>query len=119
MPETLAHSLSVIVRGLEACGAGFLLIGFIIDTVRWSQDIRQKGAVDARSEYRQKLGRSVLIGLELLVAATIIKTIIVKPTLEGVSILALMILTRTILGWTIVLEINGRWPWQARGADHV
>ena len=64
-------------------------------------------------EYRQALGRSVLVGLEVLVAATIIKTVIVEPSLEGLGLLAGMIVVRTILGWTTVLEISGRWPWQS------
>ena len=62
--------------------------------------------------YRQALGQSVLIGLEILVAAIIIKTVIVEPSLEGLGLLAGMIVIRTMLGWTTVLEINGRWPWQ-------
>jgi uncharacterized membrane protein len=55
-----------------------------------------------------------LIGLEILVAATIIKTIIVEPSVEGVGLLATMIIIRTMLGWTTVLEVSGRWPWQRR-----
>ena len=53
-----------------------------------------------------------MIGLEILVAATIIKTITVDPTLEGLGFLAFMVAIRTILGWTMALEMNGRWPWQ-------
>ena len=114
MPESLVHVLSLIVRSLEVCGAGFLIIGFIIDTVRWFKAMRQIGSVEARQVYRRRLGRSILIGLDLLVAATIIKTVIVTPSVEGVGTLAFMILIRTILGWTIFLELNGRWPWRAR-----
>jgi uncharacterized membrane protein len=76
--------------------------------------MRQLGPFEARHRYRRRLGRSVLIGLEILVAATIIKTIIVEPSVEGIGILAVMIIIRTMLGWTTVLEISGRWPWQRR-----
>ena len=112
MPEPIMHSLVMITQLLEICGAGFLILGFTIDTIRWFQHMRQLGPVDARQRYRRRLGRSVLIGLEILVAATIIKTIIVEPSVEGVGILAVMIVIRTMLGWTTVLEISGRWPWQ-------
>jgi uncharacterized membrane protein len=64
--------------------------------------------------YRRTLGRSVLIGLEILVAATILKTITVEPSLESMGLLAAMVIVRTMLGWTTALEINGRWPWQRR-----
>jgi uncharacterized membrane protein len=50
--------------------------------------------------------------LEILVAATIIKTITLDPTLENMGLLAMMIAIRTVLGWSMVLEMNGRWPWQ-------
>jgi uncharacterized membrane protein len=55
----------------------------------------------------------ILIGLELLVAATIVKTITLEPTLEGMGRLAIMVAIRTILGWTTVLEVSGRWPWES------
>ena len=112
MPESLVDVLSVIVQVLEVCGAGFLIIGFSIDTVRWVKAMSKIGQADARHKYRRRLGRSILIGLDLLVAATIIQTVIVTPSVEGVGVLALMVLIRTFLGWTIALEINGRWPWQ-------
>jgi uncharacterized membrane protein len=55
-----------------------------------------------------------LIGLEVLVAATIIETMIVDPTVEGLGYLAIMVAIRTFLGWAMVLEISGRWPWQRK-----
>jgi uncharacterized membrane protein len=66
----------------------------------------------AGKNYRQALGRVVLIGLEVIVAATILKTITLEETVESVSFLAIMVAIRTILGWSMVLEMTGRWPWQ-------
>ncbi len=104
MPESIAHGLVVLIKMLEICGAGFLILGFVFDTTRWwSQRMRQQGPLNARARYRRSLGRSVLIGLEILVAATIIKTIIVELSVEGVGLLAAMIMIRTMLGWTTVL----------------
>lgn len=110
----MVHGLVLLAQLLEICGAGFLILGFIIDTVRWVRQMHRDGPRAALSRYRQSLGRSVLIGLEILVAATIIKTITVEPSVESIGILAAMIVVRTMLGWTTVLEINGRWPWQSR-----
>jgi uncharacterized membrane protein len=100
---------------LEICGACFLILGFVFDTTRWKfQYIRQQESHTALVRYRQSLGRSVLIGLEILVAATIIKTVIVEPSVKGMGLLVAMIVIRMLLGWTTVLEVSGRWPWQAR-----
>lgn len=62
--------------------------------------------------YRQFLGRSILLGLELLVAADIIRTVAVTPTLTSITVLAGIVLIRTFLSFSLELEITGRWPWQ-------
>ena len=114
MSEIVAQGLGVLIQMFEIAGAGALIIGFIVATTRWFQHIRQQGTLPAISKYRQSLGRTILIGLEILVAATIIKTISVDPSLENMGLLAIMVVIRTMLGWTTVLEISGRWPWQRR-----
>ena len=112
MHDLIVQGLVLLTQLLEICGAGFLILGFVIDTLRWFQRMRQERPLVAMDRYRRSLGRSVLIGLEILVAATIIKTIIVEPSIESMGLLAAMIVVRTMLGWTTALEINGRWPWQ-------
>jgi uncharacterized membrane protein len=67
--------------------------------------------------YRQLLGRSILLGLELLVAADIIRTVAVTPTFESVGVLAIIVAIRTFLSFSLELEITGRWPWQKDPAD--
>ena len=69
------------------------------------------------TRFRRVLGRAILLGLELLVAADIIKTVAVTPTLESVAVLAIIVLIRTFLSWSLELEISGRWPWQKRSQD--
>jgi uncharacterized membrane protein len=66
------------------------------------------------TRFRRVLGRAILLGLELLVAADIIKTVAVTPTLDSVVVLAIIVLIRTFLSWSLELEISGRWPWQKR-----
>lgn len=66
------------------------------------------------SRFKRVLGRAILLGLELLVAADIIKTVAVTPTLDSVVVLAVIVLIRTFLSWSLELEISGRWPWQKR-----
>ena len=67
---------------------------------------------DAYRFYRRQLGRSILVGLELLVAADIIRTVAVTPTIRSVALLAAIVLIRTFLSFSLELEITGRWPWQ-------
>jgi uncharacterized membrane protein len=112
MPDQVIEILKLITRGLEIVGAGLMVLGFVIATVRWVRQYLQDRTSPAGKNYRQALGRVVLIGLEVLVAATILKTITLEETVESVSFLAIMVAIRTILGWTMVLEMTGRWPWQ-------
>jgi uncharacterized membrane protein len=64
------------------------------------------------TRFRRVLGRAILLGLELLVAADIIKTVAVTPTLDSVAVLAIIVLIRTFLSWALELEVSGRWPWR-------
>jgi uncharacterized membrane protein len=112
MPEEVLQGLGVLVRTLEIAGAGALVLGFVVATGHCFLGMHRLGRTPAVKRLRQALGRVVLIGLEILVAATIIKTITLEPTVESMSFLAITVVIRTFLGWTMVLEMSGRWPWQ-------
>jgi uncharacterized membrane protein len=60
------------------------------------------------------VARALLLGLEILVAADVIRTVALQPTLNNVLILGVLVVIRTFLGWSLVIEIEERWPWQAR-----
>lgn len=66
------------------------------------------------SQLRQRLGRGILLGLEFLVAADIIHTVAVELTFKTVGILAVVVLIRTFLSFTLEVELSGRWPWQKK-----
>jgi uncharacterized membrane protein len=68
----------------------------------------------AYQTYRERVGRALLLGLELLVAADVIRTVALEPTLNSLAALGLLVVIRTFLSWSLVVEIEGRWPWQAR-----
>jgi len=70
--------------------------------------------------YRQlkvRLGRALLLGLEILVAADIVRTVALEATLQSVLVLGLLVIIRTFLSWALVVEIEGRWPWQPGGQE--
>jgi uncharacterized membrane protein len=72
------------------------------------------GTAAAQSAFKQAFSSGVLLGLDLLIAADIIRTVTLDPTLENVAALGLLVVVRTFLSWALVLEAEGRWPWQRR-----
>jgi uncharacterized membrane protein len=96
--------------GAAIDGAGVLVVvsGVFLATYRFLFRIRE----DRYRAYRQDVGRAILLGLEFLVAGDIIRTIVVSPTLQNVAILALIVLIRTFLSFTLELELEGTLPWR-------
>ncbi|GHG55670.1 hypothetical protein GCM10012320_27670 [Sinomonas cellulolyticus] len=110
-------TIETIGQWLDFAGVATTVIGALVSIpLALRQRGRPEGLTVYRS-YRQLLGRSILLGLELLVAADIIKTVAVTPTLEGVAVLAVIVLVRTFLSFSLELEITGRWPWQKDKSD--
>jgi len=103
-------------RAVDAAGVIAVVVGAVLATLfALTRLVRRQGEVYGK--YRRFLGRSILLGLELLVAADIIRTVAVTPTLESVGVLACIVLIRTFLSWSLELEITGRWPWQKADDD--
>lgn len=70
------------------------------------------GTVPGIEAIKRHVGRGLLLGLDLLIAADIIRTVTLEPTLENVSALGVLVVVRTFLAWSLVVELEGRWPWQ-------
>jgi uncharacterized membrane protein len=98
---------------IDAVGVAVIAIGGLISAAFAVRRLRRKDS-DTYWKFREQLGRSILLGLELLVAADIIKTVAVTPSWQNVAVLAGIVLIRTFLSWSLELEISGRWPWQSR-----
>ena len=99
--------------GFEAIGAGAMIIGFAIALVLGFRSLqRGEGGRAAFTVLRTTLGAAILLGLEVLVAADLIRTITSKPSLEDALILGLIVLIRTILSISIQVEIEGMLPWR-------
>jgi uncharacterized membrane protein len=103
-------------RWLKIVGLGIELLAAVVIVARlvWSTYLflRRGMAEEHYEAYKIRIGRSLLLGLEVVVAADIVKTIAVQPTLMSLAVLASLVLIRTFLNWTLVLEIEARWPWQ-------
>jgi uncharacterized membrane protein len=99
--------------------AVIVIVGAVIIAATPSGMLRTRSQVerrDAFSVYKQRMGRGLLLGLELLLAADIIGTVAVTPTLQSLATLGLLALIRSFLSWSLDVEIDGCWPWQARAS---
>ena len=109
----LVHGVT---RVVEIIGVLVILIGAAASALIYGRDLARGERGRAYKCLRSNLGRSILLGLELLVAADIINTVALEPTLESLAILAGIVLIRTFLSFALEVEIEGRWPWQQSGA---
>ena len=98
---------------LELLGVAAVLLGVVLATVLFvRQGLGKHDWRDAYESFRANLGRGILLGLELLVGADIIATVTAPLTLESVGLLAVIVLIRTFLSFSLETEIEGRWPWR-------
>jgi uncharacterized membrane protein len=104
--------ISNVGSAVDIVGVAVIVVGAAVASWIALSTIRSRPGAPVYTPYRRNLGRSILLGLEFLVAADIIKTVAVTPTFESVGVLALIVLIRTFLSWSLQLEISGRWPWQ-------
>lgn len=105
-----AHNVSRIV---ELTGIAIIALGAFGNLILFLYRlVRQADRDEAVAEFRSSLGRAILLGLEFLVAADIINTVAVRPTLISVAVLAGIVAIRTFLSFSLETEIEGRWPWQ-------
>lgn len=98
---------------LDAAGVVVILIGAILSTLAViMRALKQRGVHNLYQSYRHNLARSILIGLEFLVAGDIIRSVAGNLNLDSVVILAIIVVIRSLLGMEFEMEIEGRWPWQ-------
>ena len=114
--ESVRAAIELAALGIEILGAvvivaGVLRVAITRGTVRFLFKLDEPGAYGS---YKQQMGRSLLLGLEFLVAGDVVRTVALEPTLLNVSVLGLLVLVRTFLSWSLAVEIEGHWPWQAR-----
>ena len=110
-------TIEVIAAGFELVGVCIVVVGFVAALIRGIATWPKQGAAGAYVSIRSTFGRSILLGLEVLVAGDIIRTVALQPTLENLAVLGLLVLIRTFLAWSLEVEIDGRWPWRRAQAE--
>ena len=97
---------------IELFAVAIIMIAIVHGTIRYLFHLKREiGA--AYQQFKAQLGKALLLGLEFLVAADIIRTVALQPTMQNVMILGLLVVVRTFLSWSLVVEIEGRWPWKS------
>jgi uncharacterized membrane protein len=111
---------ATVVEWIRVVGIAIDVFGvlIIVAGIAWATGLflGRRTASEPLETFKIRIGRALLLGLEVLVAADIVKTIALEATFMSLAVLAGLVLIRTFLSWTLVLEIEGRWPWQAHAA---
>lgn len=107
---TYHEVISDVVDVVEGVGAGIMVFGALIAFAVAALHVRQ-GAERVYDELRENVGRVILLGLEVLIIADIIRTIVVAPSIESVGVLGIIVVIRILLSFSLEVEIDGAWPW--------
>jgi uncharacterized membrane protein len=99
-------------QALDIAAFAVVLIAVALSTAAFLVRVTQTGFLANYRDYRANLGRGILLGLEILIAADILKSVVVDPTLQGIAVLGGIVLIRTFLSISLDVEINGHWPWK-------
>ena len=107
--EILRLIIEIATKGIEVLAVAIIIAGVTVGTLRFLI----RGASDQTyNEYKQILDKALLLGLNILVAADIVRTVALDPTVTNIVGLGLLVVVRTFLSWALFVELNERWPWQ-------
>ena len=110
--EAFKSLITVVTYGVEGFGVLVIVSGSLIGTYRFLSRSQDTSSEAKYQEYRRTVGRSIILGLEFLIAGDVIRTVIVTHTISSVAVLALVVVIRAFLSFTLAIEIEGRLPWQ-------
>ncbi len=117
MAEHILQYLEQAGVAISLFAVAVIIVGFALAAARYTFGFRKVDLDQNFQQFKIQLGRALILGLELLVLADVIETITVKPTFQSLGVLALIVVVRTVVSWTLTLETEGRWPWQKSGED--
>jgi uncharacterized membrane protein len=105
--DAIGHVVDVV----EGVGAAIMVVGALGAFLLFAQRVR-RGTERAYEQLREDVGRVILLGLEVLIIADIVLTIVVEPSLESVTVLGGIVVIRILLSFSLEVEIDGTWPWR-------
>jgi uncharacterized membrane protein len=108
-------TVDAVSKVIDGAGVLVIVVGLVVATGAFALALKERDRAGlAYRVYRQQVGKAILLGLEFLVAGDIIRTVAVAPTFAGVGVLAILVVVRTFLSFTLDVELSGQWPWQSR-----
>jgi len=113
MIEHTLQWLELAGEAVNVFAVALIVAGFMLAAIRYLLRFRALAVEENFTAFKIELGHALTLGLEILIIADVIETITVEPSFASLQILAFLVVIRTLLGWTLCLEIEGRWPWQA------
>jgi uncharacterized membrane protein len=107
--EILRLLIEIATKGIELLAVAIIIAGVAVGTIRF---LLRRASNETYNEYKQVLDKALLLGLNILVAADIVRTVALDPTITNIAGLGLLVVVRTFLSWALFVELNERWPWQ-------
>ena len=114
---TFRQALDLVVQGFEALGVGILVAGSVAAIVFYGRDVRRMDRTLAYKRLRGNIGRTILLGLEVLIVADIVLTVAIDATFESAVTLGIIVLVRTFLSFSLEIELEGVVPWRRRAVE--
>ena len=111
---TFDEMLELVVKGFEVLGVGILVVGSAAALVAFARNLGRMERVRAYERLRGDIGRTILLGLEVLIVADIVLTVAIDQTVESALTLGLIVLVRTFLSFSLEIELEGVVPWRRR-----
>jgi len=111
---TFDEALELVVQGFEMLGVGILVAGSIVAIVTFARNLGRGERARAYERLRRDIGRTILLGLEVLIVADIVLTVAIDQTIESAITLGLIVLVRTFLSFSLEIELEGVVPWRRR-----
>jgi uncharacterized membrane protein len=114
---TFSDAVELVVLGFEALGVTILVVGSFVSAGAYVVDLRTTSRTAAYKRLRGNVGRTILLGLEVLIVADIVLTVAIDSTLESAATLGLIVLVRTFLSFSLEIELDGVVPWRRRAVE--
>jgi len=112
MSEQILDLLGRAGDAISLAGVLVIVAGFVLAAGRYAAGYRRLGPGNSFVQFKIGLGNAMMLGLEILVVADVVETITVEPTFTSLVSLGILVILRTLVSWTLALEVEGRWPWQ-------
>ncbi len=114
MNEIVRVWMEIVAHAIELLAVGIIVAGVLVGTGRFLFSLTSD---EAYNSYKETLGKALLLGLNVLVAGDIVRTVALEPTITNILGLGLLVLVRTFVNWAILVELEERWPWQVHRSE--